>query len=278
MLIKFLGTAAAEGFPAVFCNCASCKAARAGGGKNIRTRNQILINGDLLLDFPMDTYFHSISGKLDLSGVEQIFITHAHMDHCYAEELAMHGAPYAHNMTFPILSIYGSKTVIKKVKRNLKAELKPEIEKSLRFNKIAPYDIIRLKNYTVTALPAVHTKNEDCLIYLIEDGEKTYLQFNDSGILPDSVYDYLAAADKKIDLVSFDCTYGYFQKGKGRHMGVLDNAGEREKMMSRNIVNADTKYILTHFSHNGGMLHDEMCGKVKDLNFVPAFDGMEVKI
>ncbi|HPC76977.1 MAG TPA: carbon-phosphorus lyase, partial [bacterium] len=43
MEIMFLGTAAAEGWPGVFCSCDYCKKARELGGKNIRTRSSVLI-------------------------------------------------------------------------------------------------------------------------------------------------------------------------------------------------------------------------------------------
>ncbi len=38
MKLTYLGTAAAEGWPAVFCNCPCCRQARVLGGKDIRTR------------------------------------------------------------------------------------------------------------------------------------------------------------------------------------------------------------------------------------------------
>ena len=50
MKIKYLGTAAAEGIPAIFCECANCKRPRMLGGKNIRTRSQAII------DFEADGY------------------------------------------------------------------------------------------------------------------------------------------------------------------------------------------------------------------------------
>ena len=58
MKIKFLGTCAAEGFPAMFCQCPVCEKAREKGGKNIRTRSQAVIDDTLLIDFPADTYMH----------------------------------------------------------------------------------------------------------------------------------------------------------------------------------------------------------------------------
>ena len=54
MRFQYLGTAAAEGWPGVFCRCAVCEEARALGGRHIRTRSQAMINDDLLLDFPGD--------------------------------------------------------------------------------------------------------------------------------------------------------------------------------------------------------------------------------
>ena len=51
MKIQILGTAAAEGWPALFCNCEACRRAREKGGKNIRTRAGTLIDDQLLIDF-----------------------------------------------------------------------------------------------------------------------------------------------------------------------------------------------------------------------------------
>ena len=55
MQFQYLGTAAAEGWPAVFCRCKYCLEAQRLGGKNIRTRSQAIVNDDLLLDLPPDT-------------------------------------------------------------------------------------------------------------------------------------------------------------------------------------------------------------------------------
>ncbi len=278
MKIKFLGTAAAEGVPAVFCNCELCRTAKEKGGPNIRTRSQLLVGDSVLFDFPPDTYFHMVQNKLDLSAVENLFITHSHMDHFYPQELTRHGAPFAHNMTAGILNVYGNDTVIKLAKKEMRYDLKKEAAQTLRLNAVKPYDKILLKNLTVTALPARHTKGENCFIYLVSDGVSSFLQFNDSGILDDEVYEYLKNTGAKLGLVIFDCTYGYFRKGPGRHMGILDNVDERERMKAYGIVSNQTKYILTHFSHNSGLTHEQTVEKVKDMDFTVAYDGMETEI
>ena len=106
MQFQYLGTAAAEGWPAVFCRCKYCLEAQRLGGKNIRTRSQAIVNDDLLLDLPPDTYMHKLMNNLDLSRVKYLFVTHFHMDHFYPQELTVRGSVYSLEMISPELEIY----------------------------------------------------------------------------------------------------------------------------------------------------------------------------
>ena len=81
MKLKFLGTCAAEGIPALFCDCDTCRHAREHGGKDVRTRSQALIDDRILLDFGPDTLLHCLREKLDISHLEHCLITHVHEDH-----------------------------------------------------------------------------------------------------------------------------------------------------------------------------------------------------
>ena len=81
MEVQYLGTAAAEGFPAVFCNCAYCKAARADLMREWRTRSQMLIDRRLLIDFPSDSYMHAVRAGIDLPAGRTLPVTHCHTDH-----------------------------------------------------------------------------------------------------------------------------------------------------------------------------------------------------
>ncbi|MCL2375572.1 MAG: MBL fold metallo-hydrolase [Firmicutes bacterium] len=280
MKIKFLGTAAAEGMPALFCNCITCEKARKMAGKNIRTRSQILVNDNILLDFPPDSYFHAITNNLDFSKIKYLFITHAHPDHCIPTEFALRVAPHAHRLKEPLLHIYGNQTVIE----SIKACIPSEKQHGIKLQKMTPFQQVKIAGITVTALPAEHEKNthetdrERCFIYLLEDGKNTFLQFHDSGILPDAVYTYLKSRKVKIDCIAFDCTFGFIKKGPARHMGYFDTVEEKERMNKFGILNPHCKYILTHFSHNCGLLHLEMETKVENdkKGFLVAYDGMEI--
>ena len=87
MKIRYLGTGAAEGIPAIFCECLICKNARLKAGKEIRTRMQALINDEILIDFGPDTYMHRLQYKIDLSAIKYCLLTHAHEDHIYSHDI-----------------------------------------------------------------------------------------------------------------------------------------------------------------------------------------------
>ena len=89
MKIKYLGTAAAEGVPAIFCRCEVCRKSKAAGGRNIRTRSQSIIDDRLLLDFCPDTFIHTLRDNIDLISIKSCLITHAHEDHLYPQDIQM---------------------------------------------------------------------------------------------------------------------------------------------------------------------------------------------
>ena len=72
MKIQYLGTAAAEGIPAIFCECENCRKSRMAGGRNIRTRSQALIDDRLLIDFPADTYMHFLQYNVPLAKIKKL--------------------------------------------------------------------------------------------------------------------------------------------------------------------------------------------------------------
>ena len=76
MEIQYLGTAAAEGWPALFCNCEICKKAAIKRGKNIRTRSQAIIDKKILIDFPQDSYMHMLQYGIDMPNIQTLLITH----------------------------------------------------------------------------------------------------------------------------------------------------------------------------------------------------------
>ncbi len=278
MKLTFLGTAAAEGVPAVFCNCDTCRRAKERGGKDIRTRSQILIDGDTLFDFPMDTYMHMLRYKLDLSAVKRVLITHAHMDHCYPQEFIMRGGPFAHDLTEKEVEIICNGTVAEMFLADTAREIRPDVAETIKVTVVKPYDVINRGDMTIIPLPAKHTAGEECLVYYVERGGAGALFLNDTGVLDADVYRGLRDTGAMLDVAAFDCTYGAIRHGPGRHMGLYDVADQIEIMEGVGLFKSGAKKIATHFSHNTDLDYAGMCSAALPYGITVAYDGMTVEV
>jgi len=279
MKLKYLGTAAAEGWPAVYCNCDHCLRAKKAGGKNIRTRSQALINDDLLIDYPADTYAHVLKEGIDLSAISNIIVTHAHLDHFEPLDMPFrHPAYYCHNRTCETVHIWGSKDVGELYDKLITHSPYGEAGVDGTYFDLMPlYTPTKVGKYTVTALRANHAQPMDAYVYLISDGSKTVLYLHDTGLIADEVYDYLAANKIYADLVSYDCTFVVLPSGGG-HLGLDTCVPTRDRLRSIGVVGDKTINVINHFSHNGKLIYDELVPVAAELGFLTSYDGMEIEI
>ena len=154
MKFRYLGTAAAEGFPAMFCECEYCNEARKRKGKNIRTRSQSIIDKDLLIDFPADTYMHAINGEIEMFKVKYLLLTHEHSDHFYPQELNIRGRWFAPTLKQKI-TIVGSSVVYEKYLK-FTDQMNQGVRDLIDFKVVNAFEKFALGDYEIVALPARH--------------------------------------------------------------------------------------------------------------------------
>ena len=241
MKMLYMGTAAAEGWPALFCSCPVCEHARRAGGRNLRTRTQALLDNSLLIDFPPDTYCHALRYGLNLGDIHTLLITHSHMDHWFPTDLIHRHEHFGHGAT-GVLDVYG------------------------RFWS---------GGWEILAVPADHDKREESLVYICKKDGKTVFYGHDTGCeLSRAAWDLIAA--ETYSLVSLDATMG--QKTAERyHMGLPDAERMFRKLEELGCIDAHTVKVVSHFSHNGEMSHEELTawGAVRGIR--AAYDGMEAE-
>ncbi len=271
MNIKYLGTCAAEGFPALFCTCENCKNARAFGGKNIRSRSQAIIDGELLIDFPADSYSHFSAFGIDLSKINNCLITHIHGDHLYPKDFSYIKKGYSAPDKDYIMNIYGSPDIVPQLEK-----IVANSNSHLTINVIEPYIKTVIGNFTVTALKALHgTANP--YIYIIEKDKKRILYAHDTDYFTDETWDYIETNKLYFDLVSLDCTEGNVEElNYHGHMCLGRNKKLKDRMIKNKLADQNTKFILNHFSHNGkDSAYDIFKPIAEKDNFIVSFDGLE---
>lgn len=278
MEITFLGTGAAEGVPAMFCNCEYCQNIRKLGLSEYRTRTQVLIDGELSVDFPPEAYVHSLRFGVDLSSLKYLLVTHSHMDHFYAHDFILRGYKYA-VLDEDKLRIFGNEEVEKVFAECTAREMKPEVAARLEFTRIEPYQRLSFGGYTVLTVPAQHSKTEQALLFYIEKNGKGYLHLHDSGIFSDDAILFLKENRARANLVAFDCTFVDKSYGENaRHMGIEDNMKIKRMLLNAGVAGEDTMYVVTHFSHNSNPTRARLKKIEEEYGVTAAYDGLKTEI
>ena len=285
MKLQYLGTAAAEGAPALFCTCDFCRYARVKGGHEVRTRSGSMIDGRLKLDFGPDSYKQMLDYGLDYTYMKSVLVTHSHDDH-FSHDIFYRRPGFAQlNDDVPQMTIYGNEAVGR--------EVAPFESRYIGFKRMVPFETVQIEDYAVTALEAVHCissgagagwpvvfanraymRAEEALFYLIEKDGKSLLYAHDTDEFTPADMEFLAG--RRIDLISMDCTNGVLQANYVGHMGCADNLRMRDKLLKNGAADMHTVFVANHFSHNGLVPIEELERRLP--GFIIAWDGLTVEI
>ena len=283
MKIKILGTAAAEGWPALFCECPSCQKARRLGGKNIRSRSSVLIDEKYKIDFPPDTYYHFTKFNISFSKIEYLFITHSHYDHFNFIDFLMRRFPPFSLTPLPLLNIYGNKKgkeLLFSIMGRINKGFIENLDKySLQYHVIEPFKRFKAGELEVIPLLAHHDPEQTCYNYIFTNTSLSFLQAFDTGWYLDRTWEALKeiASHNPFNLVIMDCTNGRVKAGKkGGHLGIDEIIEAKNKLQQQGSLAQGCHFIATHFSHGGGLLHDGLERILSKEGIDVAFDGMEI--
>lgn len=277
MKIQYLGTAAAEGIPAIFCDCENCKRSKEFGGKNIRTRSQAIIDDKLLIDFPADTYMHYLKWNIPLDKIKTCIITHSHMDHLYPIEIELRKTGYSHIINGEPITFYSAESGYEMIKSVI--EKSNISEKDVKLKLIRPFDPFEADGYKITPIKASHDSKSTPVIFAIEKDGKSILYANDTSELCDESMDCLKSFTKPFDVISFDCTEAnnpivpYIG-----HLNLNKCIALRDEFKKDGIADDKTMFILNHFSHNGkDVVYDDFVKIAAEKNFTISYDGMTLE-
>ena len=270
MKLKFLGTAAYEGIPALFCNCDVCRKSRELGGRNMRSRSQALVDEDLLLDFPADTLWHTHRFGLDWQKIRYCLITHDHSDHLYPEDAIQADPAFTHGHNG--LHFYSAQAGYD----HLNNKLGDSTKKLIKISLVEAGKKFTAGDYEVLPLWADHDSSSSPVFYSIRKGNKKLLYAHDTGWFPDASWDLLKKEGGVFDLISLDCTGGLVGGGWTRgHMGLETNLKVIERLRDEKLIDDKTVIVANHFTHNANT-YDELIVEGKKHGVIISYDGMEM--
>jgi phosphoribosyl 1,2-cyclic phosphate phosphodiesterase len=267
-----LGSAAAEGWPALFCDCEVCHEARRRGGRDIRRRTSYRLGDHIAIDWGPDTYGANVAYGLDMSVLTDLVVTHGHEDHFVPHEI-WYRRPGFSQVRPEGLALSGSAQVIGMVP-DLVA---PGNAFGLRAQVMVPYDEYELAGgVKVTGLPAQHAESDGGALILVFTVEGRQLLIgHDTGWPAEDVWD--ALGQFSLDVAVLDCTYGKLPQ-RGGHLGAEAVVDMRRELESRGCLKPACRVIANHFSHNGGWLFADLEAYLGPHGIEVGYDGMVVSL
>ena len=277
MKITFLGTGAAEGIPAVWCECELCRKAKMLGGREIRSRCTYLVDHDTMVDFGPDAVRQARDHGIDLTQLERIVVTHNHPDHLSPLELQFRRNGWFSHVSRE-LTVIGSRRIFSAI-LSFTAEDSGIYDLSdlkIRPRHLRAGDTVTDRNLTITALEANHAPGKEAQLFVLERGGKRFFVANDTGKLPERSWEQLRGL--KLDLVAVDCTMGTAPEQVVGHLGVEGVIDFHNRLQQLGCLHDNTQVYANHFSHNGLCLHRELEALFSPHGIGVAFDGLTVTV
>ncbi len=280
MQVTFLGTAAAEGIPALWCTCDYCAAARRERGRSLRRRSALLVDRRLLVDCGPDLVDSATQLGLDLSPVRTLLITHDHEDHLYLPSLAIRREGFCAT-PLPTMDVYSSTSG----RAQILSEPHGQSALRIQMHEVKAFQSFFADGYRVDALRAVHgTPGMDPLFFAIAEGDDgpQILYAHDTGPFPDDTWAYLdrptGGRRFSFDFVSLDCTFGVTDHPPSLHMGIHEVLQHRDRLADRGLLKPGARVFANHFSHNGTPAYPELARRLEGTGVEPSYDGLAVDL
>lgn len=285
--MQFLGTCAADGMPNPLCSCKICQDARKNP-RHQRFRSMFLVDEKNLIDCGPDFNASCMKFNLDLSTLENVFITHTHEDHfCTSNSGLLHMS--ASRNTVP-LDIYLSEGGYK-----MTLELREAMgSKFTYFDAVGDFDkgIVRLHpvkigeyfekgGYRIMAVETTHRVSqwERAINYLFEkDGQKLLYACDTGYYTPESIE---LLRGKQVDTLVMECTWGNrTDRSTSSHLNCEAFLDMLDILLDAQIIHSDTKIFATHINHKHDLNHTELQAwfdQHSKLPVVVAYDGLIVE-
>jgi phosphoribosyl 1,2-cyclic phosphate phosphodiesterase len=271
MRLIFLGTAAAEGYPGVFCSCEYCSQACLLGGKNLRFRSALLVNQDLLIDFGPDIQASALRYSQSLWGVTTGLVTHAHSDHFYLGNFMMRADAFTGKLPPPTLHLYGSLDVAGILNESFPEQAVVHVE----VHTVRAFESWQSGDYSITAYRAFHAVDSlEALFYSLDDGNHAILYATDTGSFPEDTRQALVG--RSFDVIILEETMG--DGNYEQHLGFDTFLEQVDWIRTAGLLRPGGRVVATHFSHSGNPLHDDLEAILNPHDVEVAYDGMEIHL
>lgn len=268
MVLRLLGTGAADGIPTPFGDDRVSSYARKHCGKEIRTRSGAIVDETIKIDLSCDTYGQLIRDGLNAYDWTALFFTHSDDDHLAVSEIQYALDPFTSQRFLPY-TIYANATVAEII-RNRYPKWPIEIIQTQSFQCYEHLD------YRITPIKATHISDEDCHNLIFQKDGKTVLYATDTGIWHNDTWSFLQ--NFTLDALVIECTDGFNPTPYEGHLSLHECVEVVQRLRSAAILASNSRVVTTHHSVRGMATHEELVDALRPHNIQAGFDGLTIEV
>jgi len=284
MYATFLGTAASEGYPDAFCDCANCQRARALGGPSLRKRSAVLINDDLLIDLGPDLMVAAQMHGISLARLRYCLQTHEHADHLDPSHL-LSRSPFSGVHDALHLQFFASRGALDGALRSIGRHHSVDslvasgTSESFRLSvhAVEPFQIFAVGPYQVHSVAATHDPAIVALLNAIERGGRSLFYGTDTGPLSEATWAALRDGRHRFDVVVLDHTFGLKERAGG-HLNREQFLEQIARMRAEGLLANGARIIAHHLAHHSNPIHPELVAIAARDGYEIAYDGLALRI
>lgn len=265
MSVLFLGTGAADWNPKDYLsNCENLNSGMFRGQSSVLVNHSILIDCGPTVPEALDMF------EINVDHITDILITHSHSDHFNIESLKKIQSGRTLQAKINLWVHEGVSSFFKTLNEDTGCEVKT----------ITCFKNFIINDLEIIPVEANHLRagtGEQCLHYILKSGDKTLFYALDGGWLTTKTWDILKKM--KINSIIWDTTWGsddYYCLFSHNSIPMIRIM--RRQLFKENVLNVDSKIILSHLSRNFHPKHETLRRNAASEQLMVAFDGMKLTI
>lgn len=275
MRLQFLGSAASESIPALWCECENCRKAARLGGRNLRRRTAYLVGDHTLIDFGPDANWQAKEFRLDPSKVERLLVTHSHVDHFSPVELLWRSRNFS-AVNRP-LRLFCNEAVLRELENRVRSCGMGSGAADVRVEPVPLRPGAPVTDGALEILPirASHGEGECALNFLLSEAGRNILIANDTGWWPPESWELVRG--RKLDAAVIEMSMGIrlpYAFERGKHLGAQAAIAFRDRLAELGAVDSSTRVAMTHISHHVGATHEELEEYFRPCGIEVGYDGL----
>lgn len=272
--VIFLGTGAADIATPEHCGCDNCKYIREHGGKNQRRYSSLHLHPGILIDFSTTGMDGLKNAGIEPKDIACLLISHSHGDHLDPASIITLAEKRWESIQSD-LPIFCNSATAKRIREHL---LALDRKAPITLTELKPYQSFQAGEWSCKALEGNHSPDEDCLLYLLQRGDRTILYATDTTWFPVRTFQEIRAT--KLDLAVVDGTFGPSKDPEHLtgHMNFDFCRLIRELFVNQKTLKPEGTFALTHLSLHWAPPYDLLYEKMAEERILIPYDGLRLPL